>query len=159
MTADRRVIDHGDLHALADERLRHSGQRYTANRRALVEALVSAGTPVTIVELLEYAPSVVQSSAYRNLAVLERAAVVERVVTTDDFARFELAHDLTGHHHHMVCTSCGKVVDFELPAQVEAELDAALAAATAARRFVAEDHQLDVIGTCADCPAGSTPRT
>ena len=34
-----------------------------------------------------------QSSAYRNLAVLEQAGVIRRVITDDDFARFELDED------------------------------------------------------------------
>ena len=32
---------------------------------------------------------------YRNLSVLERAGVVQRIVTTDEWARYELAEDLT----------------------------------------------------------------
>ena len=41
------------------------------------------------------AASLAQSSAYRNLVVLEQAGAVNRIVTADDFARFELAQDLT----------------------------------------------------------------
>ena len=49
---------------------------------------------------------------YRNLVVLEQAGVVRRVTSTDDFARYELAEDLTEHHHHLICSSCGTVDDF-----------------------------------------------
>lgn len=143
-----------ELHEVAREQLRRSGQRYTANRRALVDVLGEAPQPLTVVEVLERAPTVVQSSAYRNLALLERAGVVQRIVTTDDFARYELAHAISGHHHHMVCTECGNVVDFELPEAFEDELDAVLQKAARRGRFDPADHQLDVIGTCADCPAG-----
>ena len=89
-----------DVHDTADERLRRDGQRYTANRRALVDAMASADRPVTVVELIDVATGMPQSSAYRNLSVLEDAGVVRRLVTADDTARFELAEDLTGHHHH-----------------------------------------------------------
>jgi Fe2+ or Zn2+ uptake regulation protein len=147
-------VGQSELHDLVDDRLRRSGQRYTANRRALVDALSKAPQPLTIVELLENAPSVVQSSAYRNLGVLERAGAVQRIVTGDDFARYELAQALSGHHHHMVCTECGSVVDFELPEAFEVQLDAVLTKAAQEGRFDPADHQLDVIGTCADCPAG-----
>ncbi len=141
-----------ELHAVVADRLGRNGRRYTDNRRALVEALAGASQPLTVLELLDRAGSVVQSSAYRNLAVLERAAVVGRIVTADDFARYELAHDLTAHHHHMVCTSCGSVLDFELPEEFEAQLDSLLEAAAHEGGFDAADHQLDVLGTCADCP-------
>ncbi len=140
-----------EVHRFVDERLRRNGQRYTPNRRAVVDAMRAALQPLTVTELLELAPSVAQSSAYRNLVVLEEAEVVERIVTSDDFARYELTHDLSGHHHHMVCSVCGKVVDFELPQAFEADLDKVLQEATGRQGFVVAGHQLDIIGTCANC--------
>ena len=68
-------------------------------------------------------PGLAQSSAYRNLAVLERAGVVHRIVTSDEFARYELAEDLTHHHHHLICSTCGGVTDFEVSDAVEHELE------------------------------------
>jgi len=140
-----------DLHEVVERRLRRSGQRYTANRRALVDALREAPQPVTVAQLVEVTPSVVQSSAYRNLAVLERADAVHRVVTTDDFARYELAQDLTEHHHHLVCRSCGGVTDFTLSPEFEQRLESVLAAAAEGDDFDSDDHRLDVLGTCSNC--------
>lgn len=155
---DRRATDMAghetDLHETVREQLAGNGRRYTANCRALVEALGGAAQPLTVVEVLERAPSVVQSSAYRSLSLLEQAGVVQRIVTADDFARYELASAISGHHHHMVCTECGNVVDFELPEAFEDELDAVLREMARRGRFEPADHQLDVIGTCADCPTG-----
>ena len=62
-----------DLHATAADRLRDDGQRYTTRRRALVDLLTAVDQPLTIAELLQRQPGLAQSSAYRNLAVLERA--------------------------------------------------------------------------------------
>ncbi|MEO6318216.1 MAG: transcriptional repressor [Acidimicrobiales bacterium] len=112
-----------DLHAIAAERLGADDQRYTSQRRALVELMVTLDQPLTIPQLLERQPGLAQSSAYRNLAVLERAGVVHRVVTSAvEFARYELAEDLTHHHHHLICSSCGDVTDFQVSATVEHEL-------------------------------------
>jgi len=111
-----------DLHATAAVRLRRTGERYTAGRRALVEALAAADRPPSIPDLLGTTPGLAQSSAYRNLAVLERAGVVRRIVTTDEFARFELAEDLTEHHHHLICSTCGGVEDFTAPPDLEKSL-------------------------------------
>lgn len=141
-----------DLHQIATSRLREDGQRYTTRRRALVELLAEVHQPLTIPQLLERRRDLAQSSAYRNLAVLERAGVVHRIVTSDEFARYELAEDLTEHHHHhLICASCGDVTDFTVPDAVEQELDAALR--TAARRagFRVSDHRLDLVGTCQRC--------
>jgi Fe2+ or Zn2+ uptake regulation protein len=141
-----------DVHATATSRLRADGQRYTAGRRALVEALVGSSRPVTIPQLLEQGEGLAQSSVYRNLAVLERAAVVHRIVTADDFARYELAEDLTEHHHHhLICSRCGDVTDFTLPGPLEQGLDDAAARVARRTGFAVDRHQLDLVGTCPTC--------
>ena len=141
-----------DVHATATARLRADGQRYTTGRRDLVAALLTAARPLTIPQLLEQGEGLAQSSVYRNLAVLERAAVVHRIVTSDDFARYELAEDLTEHHHHhLICERCGDVADFTLPGPLEAELDEAAARVAKRTGFAVDRHQLDLVGTCPAC--------
>jgi Fe2+ or Zn2+ uptake regulation protein len=140
-----------ELHDIASARLRTTGQRYTIRRRALVELLDGAEGPLTIPQILQLDRGLAQSSAYRNLAVLEQADVVHRIVTNDDFARYELAEDLTEHHHHLICRSCGSVADFTLDTAVEGDLDRVLADVAAAQAFRPDHHRLDLVGTCADC--------
>lgn len=140
-----------DLHATVARRLRDDDQRYTSGRRQLVDVLAGADRPLTIGELLERDDDLAQSSAYRNLAVLERADVVHRVVTDDEFARFELTEDLTGHHHHLICQSCGRVEDFTISTQLESSLSRAFSKVADDTGFHAEHHRLDLLGTCASC--------
>lgn len=139
------------LHSTAAERLRRDAQRYTANRRALVDVLGSADRPLTIPELLDRGSGLAQSSAYRNLVVLEKAGVVERVVTNDEYARFELSEDLTGHHHHLICSVCGEVNDVVIPESLESELDEAAAQIGSAAGYAIDEHRFDIIGRCATC--------
>jgi Fe2+ or Zn2+ uptake regulation protein len=138
-------------HVTAAARLRAAGQRYTSNRRALVEVLAAAGQPVSIREILDLRRDLPQSSAYRNLALLEQAGVVHRVVGGDEFARFELAEDLTEHHHHLICSSCGAVADFSVPAGVERTIRRAMDRVASGAGFAPHSHRLDVIGLCARC--------
>ena len=140
-----------DLHTTATLRLRSDGQRYTTQRRALVDLLTVVDQPLTIPQLLERQPGLAQSSAYRNLAVLERAGVVHRIVTSDEFARYELAEDLTRHHHHLICSTCGDVTDFEVPAPIESEIETALLRVAKRTGFTVRTHRLDLIGTCSGC--------
>ena len=140
-----------DLHRIAAERIRADGQRYTAQRHDLVALLAEVDQPLTIPQLLEHRPGLAQSSAYRNLAVLERAGVVRRIVTTDEFARYELAEDLTHHHHHLICSTCGDVTDFEVSDAVEEELETALAKVARRAGFKVRHHRLDLVGTCPEC--------
>ena len=140
-----------ELHDTIADRLREVGQRYTDGRRVLVERLAGAAQPVTIPELLDAPPRLPQSSAYRNLDVLEQAGVVHRITGNGDFARFELAEDLTEHHHHLICSRCGAVEDFTAPPGLERTLGKAMSAIESAHGFTAERHRLDLIGRCTDC--------
>jgi Fe2+ or Zn2+ uptake regulation protein len=69
---------------------------------------------VSIGDIAERFPGVPRSSACRHLTDLEAAGIVRQVTASDEFTRFELAEDLTG-HHHLLCLSCGKVIDVTLP--------------------------------------------
>ncbi len=140
-----------DVHAAAAERLRGVGQRLTANREALVVTLTEAPRPLTIPEILETRRGLAQSSVYRNLVVLEEAGIVHRVVGADEFARWELAEDLTGHHHHLICASCGRVEDVPASAGLERSVAAAAAAITKSTGFRTQRHRVDLVGVCSDC--------
>ncbi len=135
-------------------RLRTADQRYTRGRRRLVAVLREGDGPMTIQQVLAADPALAQSSVYRNLAILEEVGAVTRIVTRDDFARYELAEDLTGHHHHLICTECGDVSDFSLTSSVEDELEQALRRVARRSGFEAAGHRLDLVGVCGDCHSG-----
>ena len=141
----------GDLDVAVEARLRAVGQRYTPQRRTLVETLRRAGNPVAVPDVVSGRRGVPQSSAYRNLGVLEQAGVVRRVLTDEGTARFELAEELTEHHHHLVCRSCGAVEDVTIPAALERSVARSLAGVAEETGFAAVTHRLDLIGTCRDC--------
>ena len=145
-TSDPAVLAHD-----VATRLAAVGQRLTATRRAIVEALAAADRPLSIPEILSGGAGLAQSSVYRNLAVLERAGVVARVVTMDEWARFELSEELTGHHHHLVCSNCGAVDDVRIPDDVEADLDRALEVLAVRAGFLLQHHRLDLVGVCGAC--------
>jgi Fe2+ or Zn2+ uptake regulation protein len=143
-----------ELDRLAAGRLSSDGQRYTENRRALVQVLHEAEAPLTIPQIIERRRTLATSSVYRNLDLLERAQVVQRVVTNDEWVRFELAEDITGHHHHhLVCDGCGLVLDFQLTSGLERSIDEQLGAVAQEHGFVPHLHRLDLVGLCKDCAA------
>ena len=111
-----------DMHTVAENRLRRVDQRYTSGRRAIIDLLVSAGHPVSIGDIAQSLPDMPRSSAYRHLTDLHAAGLVRRVTANDEFTRFELAEDLTEHHHHLLCVNCGKVIDVTPPAGFEQQV-------------------------------------
>jgi Fe2+ or Zn2+ uptake regulation protein len=140
-----------DLERAVSERLARHDLRYTEGRRQIVTGLRRAGGPVTLPELLELQGDLAQSSAYRNLSLMEEAGVIRRLVHRGDHAHYELAEELTEHHHHLICEDCGSVRDVTLPAATERDLDRAFAGAAGAEGFVPRHHVIDVYGRCADC--------
>ncbi len=143
------------LDEVVAHRLRRVGQSLTPRRRSLLEILRSAVQPLTIHEILERGSDLAMSSAYRNLTVLEHAGVVNRVITQEGFGRYELAEELTQHHHHVVCSSCGLVRDLASDVDAERSMDRAMRRATELG-FTPATHRLDIVGICADCAASES---
>jgi len=140
-----------ELHRTIRDRLDQNEQRYTSGRRAVVTALAGADGPVTLPELISLAPELAQSSAYRNLAVMEDVGIVRRLVHTTEHARYELAEDLTEHHHHLICEVCGTVRDITLTPGLELKLDAAFDELAMGEGFIPTHHAIDLYGRCAKC--------
>lgn len=134
--------------------MRDAGHMYTRGRQHVMETLATFSAPATIPMILHAAPTLVQSSLYRNLAVLQEAGLVTRVDVGDDRAFFELSELVTkDHHHHLVCRSCSTVVDVTLPARAERALERALDDAAQGAGFELADHRVDLVGVCAGCRA------
>lgn len=126
-------------------------QRYTAGRRAIIETLVNAGRPLTTPQILQTARSSSMSSTYRNLTVLCEAQVARRLSGADDVARFELAEDLSGHHHHLVCSSCGTMVDVDASPKLERVIAEAARQVAEDFNFEVAAHRIDFEGRCRVC--------
>jgi Fur family ferric uptake transcriptional regulator len=142
-----------ELHRIVRERLSDREQRYTTGRRRILDALLAADGPVTLPELLAGQPSLAQSSAYRNLSIMEDAGIVRRLVHGAEHAHYELAEDLTEHHHHLICENCGLIRDITLNARLERSLDSAFDGVARAEGFSPRHHAIDIYGKCAACAA------
>lgn len=117
----------------------------------IVAALSGAKHPRTVPELCASRPELKVSSVYRNLAVLEEAGIVHRI-EAGEHARYELAEDLSQrHHHHLLCTRCGRVEDFEPGGTLEQRAVDGLSRAARKLGWEATGHRLDVVGICASC--------
>jgi Fur family ferric uptake transcriptional regulator len=84
------------------------------------------------------------ATVYRTLALLAEAGVVDTLAHHGTEVCYRLCTD--SHHHHLVCSSCHRVVEVE-----ECGLDAWLDSVTAEHDFVATDHRVEITGLCAAC--------
>lgn len=159
MTEAENAADGRRVHGEAAIRLAALEQRYTSSRRALVETLARAGRPLTTPEILQTVDRASISSTYRNLTVLCEAEVARRISGADDVGRFELAEELGGHHHHLVCSSCGTMEDVEASPKLERAIAEAARQASEERGFHIRNHRIDFEGLCNNClakePSGS----
>lgn len=129
--------------------LRAQGGRITSGRRSILEALLGSGGHVTAETLTATVqatrPDIHESTIYRFLDELERMGVVDHVHMGHGAAVYHLADDP---HHHLVCETCGAVV--EVPESVFDDLRLEL------RRdfgFVVQPRHFAVTGRCRDCAA------
>lgn len=131
--------------------LMEAGFRYSTVRRHIVAVLLATSKPLTNYQIVESDDSLVQSSVYRNLAILEQVGVVTRLTTDSEFARYELTDQIIEHHHHIICTSCGDIADFALPSSLEKSLNLFLRKAANKVSFNIDNHRLDALGVCVSC--------
>lgn len=135
----------GDIPSL----LRENGFRITPQRTALLRVITGSRdrfTPATIYERAKrYSPTIGIVTVYRMLDALDRIGLICRVHAADD-CRSYLIKRPTGHHHHLVCTSCGRVVDV-LGCNI-GELENKVARNTG---FKISSHVLEFEGTCETC--------
>ena len=155
MNDDHAHVTSRDVHDVASKLLDAIDQRYSPGRRRLVEVLANASHPLVTTEITSATDDLPQSSVYRNLGILEDAGVVVKVLTTGERAAFELAEDLKGHHHHLVCVDCGRVIDVDLPDGVEALLSDGMTSLVADKGFTLIGHRLDLMGRCDQCSRSS----
>ena len=102
-------------HALA--RMQDEGHRVGGARSAVVEHLAAQRCCVSAQEIHDglrgAGHAVGLASVYRTLELLRGLRLVQRLDVGDGTARYEAAHPLGGHHHHLVCDDCGRVTAFE----------------------------------------------
>ena len=84
------------------------------------------------------------TTVYRTLQGLADTGDVDVIRTSDGEAAYRRCS--TGHHHHLVCRSCGRAVEVSGPA-VERWANAV----AAEHGFRDVSHDLEIFGTCANC--------
>ena len=132
------------------EALRRAGHRPGGARLAVVELLAEQDCCLSAQEihdrLRERDRRVGVASVYRALDLLWSMRLVQRLEVGDGTARFEPLLPGGEHHHHVVCSRCGKVDAFE-----DHALEDALAGLVRRHAYAIDAHDVVLHGTCPDC--------
>ena len=122
-----------------------SGHRRTEPRRAIVRAILRHDGPFTAESLADglRTSGVGRATVFRTIDVLADLGMLHRLHTG-------ACHGYTvcprGHHHHLTCSTCGKVQSV-----AGCGLDEQLNRLAQRAGFAIEDHHLELTGRCSGC--------
>jgi Fur family transcriptional regulator, ferric uptake regulator len=134
--------------------LRERGQRVTSERVALFDEIFAQHRHIDAEELLaamkERGIKISRATVYRNLDLLVECGMARKQRLGQD--RFLYEHIHSGQQHdHLVCTSCGRVVEFVSPGIVALQGEICRA-----HGFVPSRHTLQISGLCNECAGRET---
>lgn len=133
-----------------------AGYRVTDARRAVVELIAQRNGHFTAADLIDAARTsrldIGRATIFRALDLLLEVGVVERLdLPTGEHAY--VACEPAAHHHHVVCSSCGRSAEID---------DAGLRTVVddVARRtgYAVDTHRLELFGTCPACQRTGSAR-
>jgi Fur family ferric uptake transcriptional regulator len=138
------LTEKGIIHAL-----RERGYKLTPARRRLIETIAASSAHLTPAELFEKVggekSGVSLVTIYRTLEMLSRLGLICEVHSEGNARSYLLSRPLA-HHHHLICSECGTVLDFtgcDL-----GTLEKKLASETG---FRIDGHLLEFSGKCREC--------
>lgn len=129
----------------ASRRFNEAGFRTGAARRQVIELLDGESCALTALEIDRRLAKVGRATVYRTLEQLEELELVHRVDVGAETVAFERA-DPSGHHHHMVCVRCGRLVPFS-----DLELEQAIHRLAEQADFEVTAHDVLLRGICPRC--------
>ncbi|NOZ24582.1 MAG: transcriptional repressor [Nitrospirae bacterium] len=138
-----------DYEAVFRDFLQEKGLKLTRERKVILEEVFRHDDHFDIDEfylkIKQKGLKVSRASIYRTLPLLLECGLVDEVKTTERQAFYEHIHGRR-HHDHLVCLSCGKVIEFYSPAieRLQEEI-------CRRRRFKSLRHVLEIQGHCKDC--------
>lgn len=134
---------------LFEEHIKKSGLRKTAQRELILEVFLSTEEHLSSEDLYwlvqKEDPSLGQTTVYRTLKLLTEAGLAREVRLGDGRTYYEHHFDHE-HHDHMICTECGKVIEF-----YSAEIEALQDQMADKFKFRPTHHSLRILGVCDDC--------
>ena|SRR5579875_934409 len=131
-------------------KLADAGYRRGGARRELLTLLGEQRCALSALEieqaLADAERRVSRASVYRILEELEAIHVVQRVEVGAGITRYEPVRHGRGHHHHLVCDSCGRLEPFS-----DEGLERALTRLSDRVPLEVSEHEVVLHGACVDC--------
>ena len=138
------------------EHILRAGLRRTTQRDLILEIFLRTEEHLTSEDLYLLVqredPSVGHTTVYRTLKLLTEAGLAREVRFGDNKTYYE-HHYNHDHHDHMICTECGRVIEF-----FSAEIEALQDQMADNFGFRPTHHSLRLWGVCRQCQKGRVER-
>ncbi|OUR70489.1 transcriptional repressor [Arcobacter sp. 31_11_sub10_T18] len=130
--------------------VKQKGLKYTEQREIVLNVLINATDHLSAEEVYnEIKKSYPESNigiatVYRALSFLEEVHLIASIAFGTEGKKYE--SNAKAHHDHLICTSCGKIIEF-LDNEIEKRQDKI----AKKNNFKIVSHSMQLYGTCEDC--------
>jgi Fur family ferric uptake transcriptional regulator len=128
--------------------LTRNGLRMTEQRRAIFNAFIKTDRHLSAEEIYDIVKQakvgVGIATVWRNMKLIREAGLAEEHHFRDGRVRYE--RRTPANHGHMICTECGRPVEFDTT-----EITPFLERISEINSFKAEDYRISIFGKCFLC--------
>ncbi len=139
------------------QRCRGHFTRWTAPREAILELMSRTKKHSSAKEiyaaLYKMYPGIGLTTVYRTLDLLVQMGIINKISIGDGQNRFEFrSEDKKGHHHHIICSKCGNIIDYNDFLEEELELVNKTEKHLSRKyHFKVLGHNIEFYGLCEKC--------
>ena len=147
-----------NLRGHCQRRLRQCGCKLTTQHELIFELLHKTNGHLSadeiFFELKKKYPFIGLTTVYRTLELLAEHGLINKFVFGDGRARYELieSSETAKHHHHLICSACKKIIDYDDFINEEVELLKKTEKALEKKHnFKITNHLIQFFGLCENC--------
>lgn len=150
MLNNEEVVNNEDIIDELKKIVKQKGLKYTEQREVVLNVLLHADDHLTAEEIYNLIKTKKTSSnigiatVYRALGFLEEVNLITSITFGAEGKKYE--SNTKEHHDHLICTSCGKIVEF-----MDDEIEKRQDKIAKKNRFKVTSHSMQLYGVCEEC--------
>jgi Fur family ferric uptake transcriptional regulator len=126
-----------------------NGLKFTRQRELIADVFFKAGGHLKVEDLLdrvrEFDPQVSLATVYRTMKLLTECGLAEPHRFQDGHTRYEPSEGEEEHHDHLICTECGRIVEF-----FNSDIERLQEQIANSFGFEVAHHRMELYGKCKD---------
>ena len=141
---------HADPRQVLKDYLTRHKLKASRQRDLIAEVFFTAPGHLRVDELLHEVrkldAKVSQATVYRTMKLLTECGLAAARNFLDGQTRYERNDDSVNHHDHLICTGCGRIVEF-----VNSRIEELQDRVAIEHGFVVTNHKMELYGLCGTC--------